>query len=382
MISSEPSELILGIEEQVVFDFRTDSVSWFQTRADRLPDGTILMVLQEIIGSDNYRGSHWTSSNDGNTWTPPEPIGSLTRTDHGDGLEECILDVTPAFHAPTGTVVAMGQSTWYRDNTLHDPLENRRIHYSIRDPHGRWSQRQRLEWDHPDAASFQSCGCSQRLTLPGGDLLVPVTCAPAGRADRGVTTLRCGYDGVRITVLESGTMLRLPIGRGLLEPSVTRFGDDFLLTIRAEDGQAYVSRSGDGLGWEAPRPWLWSDGEPLRTASTQQQWVSHSDGLFLLYTRRTEHNTGIPRFRAPLFLAQVDPATLRLIRGTERVAVRARGDGLAVPNTVPMLGNFAVVAATPDESWVTVGEHNPATGLDGNTIIARIRWSRPNRSVG
>lgn len=375
-------ELITGIDEQIVFSHRVDGVSWFQTRADRLPDGSVLMLLQEIIGNDNYLGSHWTRSvDDGRTWSRPEPIPSLARIDHGDGLEESILDVTPGYHPPTGTVIAMGQNTWYQDNVLRTPRQDRYIHYAVRDPDGTWGPRQKLEWDHPGAAASQSCGCGQRLVLPDGDVLIPLSCAPYGRLDRAVTTLRCAFDGERLTVREHGRILRHPVDRGLLEPSLTQFHDQFLLTIRAEDGLAYVSRSVDGLGWADPRPWTYDDGEPLPTTTTQQQWLRHSDGLYLCYTRRTADNPAVPRHRAPLFLARVDPATLRLIRSTERVAVRMRGDGRAVPNTVPMLGNFATVAASEAESWITVGEHNPQTGFDGDTIVARIHWARPNETL-
>jgi hypothetical protein len=43
------------------------------------------------------------------------------------------------------------------------------------------------------------------------------------------------------------------------------------------------------------------------------------------------------------------------------------------------MGNFHTVAAAPGESWVTVGETRPDDGWKGDTLLARIRWSRPNR---
>ena len=42
-------------------------------------------------------------------------------------------------------------------------------------------------------------------------------------------------------------------------------------------------------------------------------------GLFLVYTRRGANNDHIMRHRAPLFIGQVNPRTLQVIRATERV---------------------------------------------------------------
>jgi hypothetical protein len=43
------------------------------------------------------------------------------------------------------------------------------------------------------------------------------------------------------------------------------------------------------------------------------------------------------------------------------------------------MGNFNVTNAGPDESWVTVGEWLPHKDARGDLLLARIRWSRPNR---
>ncbi len=155
----------------------------------------------------------------------------------------------------------------------------------------------------------------------------------------------------------------------------------FYLTIRAEDDRGYVSASDDGLHWEPQRPWCWDDGEPLVMSTTQQHWLPHSDGLFLVYTRKAESNVNVMRWRAPLYLAEVDREALRLVRSSERVVLPLIGDGIDDPAHVARMGNFHTVAATPGESWVTVGETLPADGWRGDTLLARIRWSRPNRLV-
>jgi hypothetical protein len=43
------------------------------------------------------------------------------------------------------------------------------------------------------------------------------------------------------------------------------------------------------------------------------------------------------------------------------------------------MGNFHTVNATAHESWVTVGECLPGKNFTGDTLMARIRWSRPNK---
>ena len=88
--------------------------------------------------------------------------------------------------------------------------------------------------------------------------------------------------------------------------------------------------SDDGLQFAEPKPWLFDDGSDLGSYNTQQHWLAHSDGLFLIYTRRGANNDHILRHRAPLFMAQVDPQTQQVIRRTEKVVV---------PNAAE-LGNF------------------------------------------
>ena len=114
-------------------------------------------------------------------------------------------------------------------------------------------------------------------------------------------------------------------------------------------------------------------------STTQQHWLTHSDGLFLVYTRKDKANTGVIRWRAPLYVARVDVRTRRLIRATERVVLPLMGDGVKDPNSVALMGNFNITNAGPDESWVTVGEWMPRKNARGDLLLARIRWSRPNQ---
>ena len=130
------------------------------------------------------------------------------------------------------------------------------------------------------------------------------------------------------------------------------------------------------MNYSKPIVWKFDDGQELGNYNTQQHWVAHSDALFLVYTRRGANNDHVFRHRAPLFMAEVDPKTLRVIRKTERIIVPEKG---------ARMGNFAVVKVSPHESWVTVAEWMQPVGIEkygsNNRIYtARIKWSRPSKS--
>ncbi len=128
--------------------------------------------------------------------------------------------------------------------------------------------------------------------------------------------------------------------------------------------------------------WSFDDGADLGSYNTQAHWLTHSEGLFLTYTRRGANNDHIPRNRAPIFIAQVDPRRLHVIRSTEMILIPERG---------VMLGNFGAAAITPEESWVSDAEFisrltDPEAGIkphprgaDGTVWIGREKWSKAKR---
>jgi hypothetical protein len=173
----------------------------------------------------------------------------------------------------------------------------------------------------------------------------------------------------------NGSVLRLDVARGLYEPSLATFSGRYFLTLR-NDIRGYVSVSDDGLNFASPKPWTFDDGAELGSYNTQQHWLAHRDGLFLVYTRSGANNDHIVRHRAPLFMARVDPQKLQVIRGSEKVVVPERG---------AELGNFGCARINDRESWVTVSEgmfmkDSKARGAEGATFVARILWSKPDAS--
>ena len=340
------------------------------------------MTLQSITGSDVFGPVHWTTTSDlGRNWSEPLPVDGFGRRPLEDaGWQVGVCDVVPEFHAKSGNVLAVGHNVYYQNNVLARPQKERWPVYAVfRD--GQWSEPKKLDWNDDRATAIYTCGCSQRVNLAGGDVLVPFSFGPKERAHRSVTTVRCSFDGRTLEVQKVGNELTNTARRGLLEPSLTTLVGLYYMTIRAEDDRGYVSVSRDGLEWQTPTPWCWDDGEPLVMSTTQQHWLPHSEGLFLVYTRKAEDNVNVMRWRAPLYMAEVDRKSLRLIRSSEKIVLPLIGDGVNDATHVARMGNFHTLAVTPEESWVTVGETLPAEGWRGDTLLARVRWSKPNRLV-
>lgn len=380
--------LIASISKQTLWTNRDgQSQTWFHPRACMMPgaDGQplALMTIQKIDGSDLFGQVHWsTSSNLGMTWSNPEPIAALGRDPvpgRADDLQAAVCDVVPQYHAATNSLLAMGHVVFYKgDYFARKEQLSRYPVYVTRDQYGAWSERKILHWDDPRGSNIYSNGCGQRLNLPSGDVLMSFTFGPE-EDHRMVSGVHASFDCQRLQIENVGPSLENNKGRGLLEPSVTEFGGKYWLTMRAEDSNGYVSVSTDGLSYDQKRVWTWDDGAPIEMSTTQQHWLTHSDGLFLVYTRKDETNKNVIRWRSPLWVAQVDTEKLCLIRSSERVVLPLVGDGIDVPNQVALMGNFHVTNASPDESWITVGEWMPRDGYRGDVLLARIRWSKPNR---
>ncbi len=384
--SEAGSQLIRSISKETIRRNRDGSaVTWFHPRACMMPgpDGTpiALMNLQEIGGSDYFGQVHWSQSSDlGKTWSDPQPIPALGRDPISShpGLMAGVCDVTPQYHPQTETVLALGHVVFYRGPRFArgDQLARYPV-YTVRRKDGSWSERKILYWDDPRGAHIYTNNCGQRIVMPNGDIMMSFTFGPTA-ANRMVAGVRCSFDGEALKILEVGPPLENKVGRGLLEPSLARFQDHFYMTIRAEDGHGYVAISDDGLNYRRKTAWAWDDGTPIGMSTTQQHWLTHSNGLFLVYTRKDASNTNVIRWRSPLWVARVDTERMCLIRDTERVILPLVGDGVNAADRVALMGNFHVTNVSPTESLITVGEWMPRGGAKGDLLLARIRWSKPN----
>ena len=375
---------------------------WTQARAAFVPqDAYAIMTMSQKLksGSDVYYDLYETFSYDtGKTWTKPQVIPSLRIHDIGDGYRRSMSDMTPQWHKATQKVLNIGKSFFYTDDSTPN-RSRRQVAYAVYEPATQaWGAYQELQLpvlDHDSLhLSAPVAGCVQWLELPNGEVLIPVfyyklndqQAAVASREtfevdnfmnsnDLGhvTTVVRCRFDGEKLTYLEHGDELRLKAGRGIYEPSITYFQDAYYLTLRA-DKTAYVAKSQDGLHYEPLQEWKFDDGEVLGSYNTQQHWVTHSDALFLVYTRKGADNDHVFRNRAPLFMAQVNPDKLQVIRATERVVVPQ--DGVA-------LGNFGITEVNENETWVTTTEYwrGEAENTDNEVFVARILWNKPHGSA-
>lgn len=386
--AAEPASLIASISHDTLWQNRDGkSRTWFHPRACMFPgengEPVALMTLQEIAGSDYFGQVHWTVSADlGKTWSDPAPIAALGRdpvAGRDDNLRAAVCDMVPQYHPQTGSVLALGHVVFYKGRYFakNEQLSRYPV-YVTRSKNGRWSQRKILQWDDPRGKHIYSNNCGQRVILPNGDVQMSFTFGPQAK-HRMVAGVQSSFDGDKLRIRKVGPPLQHPHGRGLLEPSVTHFGKQFWMTVRAEDNRGYVSVSDDGLNWAAKKAWAWDDGTPLEMSTTQQHWLTHSDGLFLVYTRKDESNRNVIRWRSPLWVARVDVEKRCLIKASERVVLPLVGDGVQQPDKVALMGNFHVTNASENESWVTVGEWMPRNGYRGNVLLARIRWAKPNR---
>jgi len=368
------------------FDHKT---CWTQARGGVIPgkQPVAVVTMQQLVlsGSDVFWGLHETRSVDrGHTWSPLREIPTMVRWKEEGGVEAVLCDATPKWHALTGKILLTGQVARYvGDHLMPDPRP-RHTAYAVFNEQGQeWSLPSFLHMPDPDRYFSSGAGSAQRLDLPDGDILLPIYAKDRDTPVFESIIVRCGFDGRLLTVKEIGSSHSVSSGRGLYEPSITQYGGRYFVTYR-NDQAGYVSTSNDGLHYHEPRLWCFDDGQPLGNYNTQQHWVSHSDGLFLVYTRKGLNNDHVFRHRAPLVIAQVDPEKLVVLRETERIIVPERG---------ARLGNFSIIDFDANETWVVAAEwmqnvgmqQNPKIctqyGSDNSVWVARLHWNRPNRNL-
>lgn len=378
-LGAQPVDLIASIERTTLLRREDYGQSWFHPRACLIPGAKprLLMTLQAITGSDVFHTVHWMESSDmGRSWTRPAPIAGTGWRRLPEGIDEGMCDTVPEYHAKTGKVLALAHNVYYKDGALTMPGERRWPLYLVFDRRRGWKGPFKLEWKEPRASAIYTSGCSQRVELDNGELLVPLSYGSRERKDRQVCVVRCRFDGERLEIVERGNDQTLAAGRGLLEPSLTRHAGRVWMTIRAEDGRGYVTTSSDGLEFAPRQAWTWTTGEPLEMSTTQQHWLTLPRALYLVYTRKAESNQRVMRWRTPLWIARVDEDKMALIRETEQIVFPQRGDGGEAGMDAWLSGNFHPCTLSATEAIVTDGQINPARGYTGDVLLARLRFRR------
>lgn len=352
---------------------------YVHARAGMTPDGSAIITTQPLIlkGTDVFYGLEMLKSNDGGkTWSSIQKSKTMIRKRYDAEHEITASDCTPFYHKKSGKLIITGHSVVYRGSRIAPPPRPRHTVWSIFDfTSGDWEKPRLLEM--PDGEQYFSCGAgsTQILELPDGNLLIPVYHA----SDEGLKSrvLKCSFDGKELKVKEIGSPLSINVPRGLYEPSIAEHNGKYYLALR-NDKMGYVAVSDDGLNYSEPIPLRFDDGQISGNYNTQMHWIKGGNKLYSVYTRRGANNDHVFRHRAPLFLAEFDPAKLCLIRNTEVIAVPERG---------ARLGNFGCLQISDNEAWVVAAEWMQTTapnptdytrcmkyGSDNSIWIAKIRF--------
>lgn len=373
------------IRVQAVLKHDDGKTLWYHPRAAAIPGygkegkpAVVMTLQQHLHTSDHYSGMSILRSDDwGRNWSGPILQPELDWRPQADGATLAVCDVTPGWHEKSKRYLAIGAQVRYspKGEQLDDTYRANQTAYAVFDPKSKkWSGWKIIELPKDKKFDTARSACAQWLVKPDGHLLLPFYYGPTNDFPAQVTVVEASFDGSELKYIRHGSELALNVVRGLVEPSIAYHRGQYYLTIR-NDLRAYVTRSNDGLTWEPIRPWTFDDGKDLGSYNTQAHWLAHSEGLFLLYTRRGANNDHVIRNGAPLFMAQVDPEKLHVVRSTERVILPERGGEYR---------NFGARAMSDRESWVTVGEgvwddDARRRGADGSLFVARIIWAKRNR---
>ena len=285
-----------------------DQWDWFQARSAYIPGESPVCVT---MNQTRHRFTHdycdvyqSISRDDGTTWSAPAAVASLRRVETADGYAVAGSDFWTQWHARSGMILSSGVSFYFAGGR-HEHHLRHRVAYAVMDPQTEtWGPLRELELPERDHASqpmlAQSAGCSQRVDLPDGDVLLPIVYMPSSDLDENEDTFdfsdervlynsivaRCGFDGQTLTYKEHGTehsisrdhSRRLAArrgvefsARGLCEPSLATFDGAFFLTMRS-DHSAFVTKSVDGIHFEEVR------GGPSTTAKSSAATAPSSTG--------------------------------------------------------------------------------------------------------
>jgi hypothetical protein len=313
-------------------------------------------------GTDVYAGLAFTTSDDGGeTWAP---LTELPYQPHKlrEGVVGMMGATVPVFHPPTGKVLLLGNCVGYTDyGTPTVKLTPLRFPaYAVYDPVvRRWSAEYTVLEGEPDANTTSGVP----WVLADGTLLWPCN---------GGRVLKAAFDGEKLTIVARGPQIEglgnQPKNTG--EYHLTQLGDRFYLAMRCPD-QNRLAVSADGLTFERAMDLQWDDGSLVPASATQMRWIRQQDRLYLVYARVNPEGKRVFRNRTPLWMAELDPATLRLKKSTELMAVPsspAEDD----------LGNFGTTHVNDELSLITTSEFGRTPESNSRVYVTRVE-SAQNR---
>lgn len=318
----------------------------------------LLMTLSKLstTGTDVYRGLAFaTSADGGQTWSELTELPYAPKPIRPD-IQGMFGATVPVLHKQTGKVLLLGNCVGYTGyNTPKVKLTGLRFPaYAVYDPvTKKWSESYAVLLDQIDANTTSGIPWIQ----PDGTLLWPCN---------GGHVLKAVFDGEKLTVVGRSPRIeglgKQPKNTG--EYHLTKFGDRFYLAMRCPD-QNRIAISTDGQQFEPAIELRWDDESRVPSIATQMRWIRQRGRLYLVYTRANEDSKGIYRDRAPLWMAELDAATLRLKKATEVTAVPispGRDD----------LGNFGTAFINEDLSLITTSEFGRTRGSNSRVYVTRI----------
>ncbi len=314
------------------------------------------MAKLSTTGTDVYSGIGFLTSDDGGkTWTELTELPYATKPLR-DGIMGMFGAVLPVFHPQTGKVLLLGNCVGYTNyGTSKAKLTGLRFPaYAVYDPKTKkWSDDYTILMDQEDANTTSGFPWIQ----DDGGLLWPCN---------GGQVLTATFDGNKLAVTGRSPRIeglgKAPKNTG--EYHLTKLDDTFFLSLRCPD-QNRIARSQDGQHFEPAIPLTWDDETQVPSMATQMRWVRQQGKLYLVYTRVDDSSKGIFRNRAPLWMAELDTAKLRLKKATEVIAVPispGRDD----------LGNFGTTFVNDTLSLVTTSEFGRTKGNNSRVYFTRI----------
>ncbi|MDZ4290137.1 MAG: GDSL-type esterase/lipase family protein, partial [Prosthecobacter sp.] len=233
-----PAGLPFQVKLETVTHGYDGKTCWVHPRAGAIPGKTpsVVMTMQKLLltGSDIFYALNDLRTDDlGKTWSPiTEHQDTLGRRPEPEGVIVGACDFTPKWHAKSGKLLGTGHTVRYQGDKVMDNRK-RETSYAVYDDKTRqWSAWTTLQM--PDDPKFfnSGAGCVQRVDLENGDILLPIYFKEKEDKYYRVTVLRCSFDGTTLRFKEQGNELSLESGRGVYEPSLTRFQGRFYLTLR------------------------------------------------------------------------------------------------------------------------------------------------------
>lgn len=346
---------------------------WSHTRCAALPGQgqdsapAILCTASKDLNdnhSDVFFDIAYTISTDlGDSWTPYTVIPQYNWRMLPNGYMGMLIDPVPVYHAATGKILLLGMAQSYDANYAKKQTYPA---YAVYDPTtGAWSADWQLfDWPHVFGHTGSSYPYIDEWT---GKVLWPIHSISGSGALQVVTA---SFDGTSLTYESiSGTVSNTGShgNRSGIEASLTEFGGEYFLTSR-DDTNNRLAKSADGIVWQPAVDLQWEDGTPVSgSMNTQMHWITRPDGLYLVYTRQDAVNSDVFRYRSPLWMAEVNPVTLKLKKETERNVMANTTDRA-------QLGNFGTLNVTPELSIVTSNEWKSLQ--PNSTIVSRIWWNQ------